>query len=125
MLRRVKKMFTFAWQRHNITPMIEVQCYSGSKANERPISFSLHHHAYRVCEIIDRWYGEKSVHFKVKADDGNIYLLKYDGWQDRWDLIFYQNPQKLKVLLPQSPEFSVNAPARHGRLDADPSIALN
>jgi len=105
--------------------MIKVQCYSGSKVNERPIAFSLYHHTYQVHEIIDRWYGENSVHFKVKADDGNIYLLKYDEWQDQWDLVFYQNPQKLKVLLPQSSKLSLNAPPHRGRFDAEQSTALN
>ncbi|MEC7641868.1 MAG: hypothetical protein VYC17_06915 [Nitrospinota bacterium] len=105
--------------------MIKVKCYSGIKVNERPVSFSLYHHAYQVCEIIDRWYGKNSVHFKVKADDGNIYLLKYDEWQDKWDLVFYQNPRKLKILLPQNSELSLYAPPHCGDIGAEQSTALN
>lgn len=52
--------------------------------------------AYQVEEVIDRWYGERVVYFKVRADDQNIYLLKYDEHQDDWDLVFYENPGKLR-----------------------------
>ena len=83
--------------------MVKVQCYSGYKVNEKPVSFSLRHSTYQVKEILDRWYGENSVYFKIKADDENIYLLKYDEWHDEWDLVFYQNPSKLSILVPQDP----------------------
>ena len=76
--------------------MLKVKCYSGYKVNERPVAFSLHNRQYLVKEVVDRWYGEGSVYFKVEADDDNIYLLKYDEGQDHWDLVFYQNPKKLE-----------------------------
>ena len=86
--------------------MLKVKCYSGYKSNERPVAFSLHNRDYEVKEIVDQWYGEESVYFKVEADDGNIYLLKYDEGQDQWDLVFYQNPRRLKDVLPsQNSEF--------------------
>ncbi len=91
--------------------MIKVECYSGYKINERPVKFILMNRAYLVKEVIDTWYGEKSVYFKVKADDENIYLLKYDEWQDQWDLVFYQNPRKLEILMPsRSGEDSFSQP---------------
>lgn len=56
------------------------------------MAFSLMGHSYRVKEIIDTWYSEAAVYFKIKADDDNLYLLKYDENQDQWDLVFFQNP---------------------------------
>ena len=88
--------------------MIKVECYSGYKFNERPMAFSLMGHSYRVKEIIDTWYSEAAVYFKIKADDDNLYLLKYDEDQDQWDLVFFQNPQKVNILLP--PESRVKSP---------------
>lgn len=76
--------------------MLKVECFSGYKLNERPIAFSLMDRRYEVRDIIDRWYGEGSSYFKVRADDENIYLLKYDEWRDHWDLVLYQNPKKLE-----------------------------
>ena len=78
--------------------MLKVECYSGYMLNEKPVAFSLMERDYKVTDVIDRWYGEGLSYFKVKADDDNIYLLKYDMRQDHWDLILYQNPRKLESL---------------------------
>ena len=81
--------------------MLKVECYTSSKLNERPVAFSLSNSRYKVEEIIDRWYGEGSRYFKIKADDDNIYLLKYDERMDRWEWVFYQNPKMLDALSSQ------------------------
>lgn len=65
---------------------ITVQAYSGFKANERPCSFVLDTHTYQVQEVLDQWYGPASVYFKVRASDGNFYILKYDPAADEWSL---------------------------------------
>lgn len=59
-----------------IDQTIEVQCYSGYKANERPISFILDGNKLMVDEIIDQWNTPEYRYFKIVADDGNRYLLK-------------------------------------------------
>jgi hypothetical protein len=57
---------------------VRVQCYSGRKADERPIRFQLDARDYVVEEVIDQWYGPSEAFFKVRADDGNLYILKQD-----------------------------------------------
>ena len=60
-----------------------VECYSGYKADERPVRFYLDDHAYEVREIEDRWYDPNATYFRVKADDGNLYILRHSlegGW---------------------------------------------
>jgi hypothetical protein len=57
---------------------ITVECYSGHKADERPISFTLDGHKRMVEQIMDRWRGPEFEFFKILADDGKGYLLKYD-----------------------------------------------
>lgn len=69
---------------------ISVQSYSGYKANERPSRFFMGEHAYEVTEIIDRWYGPDYSYFKIRADDGNIYILRYDERLDTWELEYFQ-----------------------------------
>jgi hypothetical protein len=69
---------------------ISVQSYSGYKANERPSRFSIGENEYEVREIIDRWYGPDYSYFKVRADDGHIYILRYDERGDIWELEFFQ-----------------------------------
>jgi hypothetical protein len=65
---------------------IEVSCYAGYRYPERPISFSLLERTFMVVEVLDRWFGEDYIYFKVRADDQKVYLLKYDQHQERWFL---------------------------------------
>lgn len=55
---------------------VEVDCYSGYKGDERPVRFRLCGQDYRVEEVLDQWYGPQDVFFKVKANDGNVYILR-------------------------------------------------
>jgi len=66
--------------------IVRVQCYSGTKANERPIRFELEGHEYMVDEIIEQWYGPEHAFFKVRADDDNIYVRRHNQATDVWSL---------------------------------------
>jgi len=66
--------------------VIQVSCYSGYKANERPINFTVRGRNLLVEEIIDRWYGVNHSYFKILADDQKIYLIRYDQDEDLWTL---------------------------------------
>jgi hypothetical protein len=71
---------------------LDVDCYSGRKADERPVRFSLDGHSYLVEEVLDQWFGTESTFFKVRADDGNLYILRQqtttpDG---TWDLVSFR-----------------------------------
>ena len=79
--------------------MIKVECDSGYQIKERPIAFQFCNRRYKVKKVVDRWYGEGAIYFKVEAEDNNIYLLKYQEGQDCWDLIFYQNPLKVDAAM--------------------------
>lgn len=56
--------------------IVEVQCYAGRKADERPVRFRLLERDYAVEEIIEQWYGPDDSFFQVRADDGKLYLLR-------------------------------------------------
>jgi hypothetical protein len=55
---------------------LEVDCYSGRKADERPVRFRLEERQYVVEEVLDQWYGPDHAFYKVRADDGNLYILR-------------------------------------------------
>ena len=104
--------------------MIRVECFSGYKINEKACGVPLDRMRdlalFSRQELIDSWYGETADYFKVKADDDNIYLLKYDGNCDQWDLIFYQDPRKIDILQPpgagvKPPFYPVHGNSRVGR----------
>jgi hypothetical protein len=39
---------------------LQVECYSGYKAEERPVIFRIDGHEYRVEEVLDQWYGRRT-----------------------------------------------------------------
>jgi len=68
---------------------LKVECYSGFKADERPLRFTTLAHdgrTYEVKEVLDQWYGESYQCFKVRADDGNLYILRHAPADDTWTL---------------------------------------
>lgn len=71
---------------------LTVQCYSGHKGDERPVRFRLEENEYAVEEVLDQWYGPDCVYFKVKADDGNLYILSQQSSipDGTWELVSYR-----------------------------------
>jgi len=65
---------------------LRVECYSGRKADERPIKFWLGESVLFVESVEDQWYGPEAVYFRVRADDGNIYVLGHNETADAWTL---------------------------------------
>jgi hypothetical protein len=65
---------------------LKVECYSGYRADERPVRFRLGAEVLEVEVIEDQWYGPSSRFFRVRAGDGNIYILRHDEENDRWTL---------------------------------------
>jgi hypothetical protein len=65
---------------------LRVECYSGSKADERPLWFHLVEQLRIVEEMLDQWYGPNDKFFKVRADDGNLYILRRSSSMAEWNL---------------------------------------
>ena len=55
---------------------VQVECYSGRKADERPVRFRLDGNDYLVEEVLDQWYAPSDSYFRIRADDGNLYILR-------------------------------------------------
>lgn len=70
--------------------VLRVETYSGYRADERPLRFSFPGRSdapgYKVEEILDQWYGVGYQCFKVRANDGNVYILRHEQAEDRWRL---------------------------------------
>lgn len=75
---------------------LKVESYSGYRADERPLRFSFigsgEPGAYQVRDVLDRWYGMGYQCFKVRADDGNVYILRHEESTDRWRLDSFRRP---------------------------------
>ena len=79
---------------------IRVECYSGYRADERPVRFSSGEGALEVVNIDDRWYSPGATHFRITASDGNIYILRHDHGQDSWTLDAFRSATTLQGLPP-------------------------
>jgi hypothetical protein len=86
--------------------IVNVECYSGFKAGERPVRLSLKTGVKEITEIEDRWYSPGATYFRVILDDGDRYLLRHDEAQDVWTLAGY----RAQV----AGRFPVNGPPRKG-----------
>ncbi len=72
---------------------LKVECYSGYKADERPLRFSfgeMRRKTYEVKEVIDQWYGVGYRCFLVRADDSNYYVLRHGEKEDTWTLVSFR-----------------------------------
>jgi len=72
---------------------IEVECYSGYKADEYPKYFLWNNNRFEITRITDRWYqGDSnpeypvSNYFKVDTTCGKQYIIKHDLESDKWCL---------------------------------------
>lgn len=65
---------------------IRVECYAGHRADERPLRFVLRGREFQVRELDGQWYSPENTYFRVRADDGNFYVLRHHEIQDIWTL---------------------------------------
>ena len=69
---------------------LKVECYR-HKADERPIRFWLEGKQYAVEAVLDQWYDRESIFYKVRADDGNLYILRQQTSTPagQWELVSF------------------------------------
>ncbi|MBE9529090.1 MAG: hypothetical protein IME99_07605 [Proteobacteria bacterium] len=72
---------------------IQVEAYAGYKANERPRSIKIRERVLPVVEVLDRWYGTDHDYFKLLAEDGYIYIIRYDRGTDGWELTMMERAE--------------------------------
>ncbi len=70
--------------------VVQVECYSGYKADERPVKLQLRDGAREIVAIEDRWYSPGVTYFRVLVEDGDRYLLRHQEAQDVWTLTGYR-----------------------------------
>ena len=78
---------------------IRVECYAGYRADERPLRFTLRDHVFEVAEVEDRWYSPGATYFRVRATDGNFYILRHEEGIDVWTLDAFRTARDTSELL--------------------------
>ncbi len=59
------------------------------RGDERPVSFELWGKEIAVAEILDQWLAIDHKYFKLRGDDGAVYILRYDERRREWELTFF------------------------------------
>jgi hypothetical protein len=72
---------------NKIQHVVKVNAYSGYKANERPVNFTINNNIIKIVEIMKRWVEPGKDCFKIKGDDGKIYYLYWIKEKDVWKAI--------------------------------------
>jgi hypothetical protein len=70
---------------------VSVESYAGYKGDERPLRLKLNEKVLEIAEVEDRWYSPGQTYFRVRAEDGDRYLLRHVEAQDVWSLEGYRS----------------------------------
>ena len=81
------------------TATIRVECYAGYRGEEAPRRFFLGERVIEVVEIVDRWLAPEHRYFKVRGDDGGIYILRQDVARDIWEMILFDSGTRAETRL--------------------------
>ena len=68
---------------------ISVECEAGYDGEETPCRFFVCACPRQVTEVLDRWLVGDYCNFKVKGDDGGLYVLRHVMTAGRWELTLY------------------------------------
>ena len=70
-----------------------VETYTDHRGHELPFRLHLDTRTVDFTEIVDRWYGDDYCYFKVRAADGDLYILRFDEDCAEWGLTMFKSAQ--------------------------------
>jgi hypothetical protein len=76
---------------NRVEKRVEVETYSGYKADERPVRVKIDGATVEVAEVEDRWYSPGATFFRVLLANGERYVLRRVEAQEVWVLEAYRS----------------------------------
>lgn len=70
---------------------LRVECYAGYRGEETPQRFHIGDRTVVVAEVIDRWLAPEHRYFKVRGDDGDLYIIRHDVPTGRWEMTMFES----------------------------------
>jgi hypothetical protein len=71
--------------------ILHVESEAGPHGEREPRSFLIGATRIAITRIIDRWFASDRTWYKVAADDGATYILRYDGLLREWELTLFRS----------------------------------
>jgi hypothetical protein len=68
-----------------------VECDPEPRRGEVPVRFGWPGRMRGVVEVLDWWEGEAQRDFRLRGDDGCLYILRHDLRRDLWELRFFRH----------------------------------
>jgi hypothetical protein len=65
---------------------IRVDCYAGHRGEQTPRAIVLGERRVAVTEVLDQWLAPDHRYFKLRGDDGNMYIVRQDVESQSWEL---------------------------------------
>lgn len=69
--------------------MLQVECYAGHRGDETPRAITIGDRRVAVVEVLDRWLAPDHRYFKLKGDDGDVYIVRQDAASGTWELTMF------------------------------------
>jgi hypothetical protein len=69
---------------------VGVECYAGHRGEQTPRTLILGDRRLEVTEVVDAWLAPDYRYFKLRAADGNIYLVRHDERSNTWELTMFR-----------------------------------
>jgi len=65
---------------------------------EMPVRIRFDGREVEIVENVDQWYGPDYCYFKIKGNDGNLYILRFDESRAEWQLMMFQSHSRAKPI---------------------------
>ncbi len=72
---------------------IQVECYAGHRGEQTPRAILVGDRRIGVVEVLDQWLAPEHRYFKLRGDDGDIYLVRHDVASQVWELTMFERGQ--------------------------------
>jgi hypothetical protein len=69
--------------------IVKVTCEPGHRGEATPRRLSFERRTAELTLVLDRWLGTDHRYFKMRGEDGAIYILRHDIARDCWELTMY------------------------------------
>jgi hypothetical protein len=70
--------------------MLRVECYASHRGDQTPRVLYIDERKVFVEEVMDAWHGPDHRYFKLKGDDGDVYVIRQDTTSGNWELTTFR-----------------------------------
>ena len=69
---------------------VGVECYAGHRGEQTPRTLILGDRRIAVKEVLDAWLAPEHRYFKLRAAEGDTYLVRHDEQSNTWELTMFR-----------------------------------